>query len=71
MKLSRRQILIASGLLPLLESGKSAGMIPQNDSEKAKSMNEKKEIYDCVIVGGGHCRAISELLSPSDFNSRI
>ena len=53
MKLSRRQMLIASGLLPLLEVGKSSGRRAQNDSGKDKFMNEKKEIYDCVIVGGG------------------
>lgn len=28
-------------------------MVAQKNSEKDKSMNEQKEIYDCVIVGGG------------------
>lgn len=46
-------MLIASGLLPLIELGKPIGILAQNESEEDKIMNENKEIYDCVIVGGG------------------
>lgn len=53
MKLSRRRMLLVSGLLPFLEIGGSPEVAARNENEKPKVMNEKKEIYDCVIVGGG------------------
>ncbi len=53
MKLSRRQMLLVSGLLPLSGIGKSLDTAAQNEYEKDKLMNENKKTYDCVIVGGG------------------
>lgn len=53
MKLSRRRMLLASGLLPFLETGGTPGFTAQNESETNKIMNEKNDIYDCIIVGAG------------------
>jgi len=52
-KLSRREMLLVSGLLPLVEIGESLDVAAQNKPEKHKTMNENKNIYDCIIVGGG------------------
>lgn len=53
MKLSRREMLIASGLLTLLDSGKPSESAARTDAKERNFMNEKKDVYDCVIVGGG------------------
>lgn len=53
MKLSRRQILLAIGLLPFLEIGETSGFARRNESETNKIMNEKNDIYDCIVVGAG------------------
>lgn len=53
MKLSRRKMLLASGLLPFLEIGETRSFAVRNESGKQKIMNEKNGIYDCIIVGAG------------------
>lgn len=53
MKFSRREMLIAGGLLPLLELGKPTEVPAQGETNKRNFMNEKKDVYDCIIVGGG------------------
>lgn len=53
MNLSRRKILLMSGFLPFLEISEQLGETVLNDCKKVKFMDKKKEIYDCVIVGGG------------------
>lgn len=52
MKLSRREMLVVSGLLPVVEIGAVLGAA-QNEFKKDRIMNGNKNIYDCVIVGGG------------------
>ena len=46
-------MLLAGGLLPLLEVGGSIGAAACGEPEKNKFMNDNKRIYDCIIVGGG------------------
>lgn len=53
MKLSRREMLLASGLLPLLDTGKLSESAAQTDANKRNFMDKKKDVYDCIIVGGG------------------
>jgi thioredoxin reductase len=53
MKLSRRQMLAFTGLLPFVEVKDSLVEVAQKDSAKDKIMKDNKNIYDCIIVGGG------------------
>lgn len=50
MKLTRRAFLFFASLLSFAETGETAA---RNVSENGEFMNDKKEIYDCVIIGGG------------------
>lgn len=46
-------MLIAGGLLPFVEFGKPPEVAAQEGANKGEFMNDKKDVYDCTIVGGG------------------
>lgn len=70
MKISRREMMIASGLLPLLDLGKPSKTAAQTGADKRNFMDEKKDVYDCVIIGGG-CAGSSAALTLGRARRRV